>query len=535
MWSMWWFQDQIWSGQWPGQLDLLDFPRQSGFFIADPLNGVLLTPVIPLLGISISYSLLVWGHLVFSGVSAHLLARKLHDSERAGWFAGVAFACAPVLISGIQSGTSEAMAGGWFALAALGVVKAAEEAERRAVFLAALGLVFACLGGWYAGVCAWILWGSVLLIGRPGVPWKSSGRRLLAVGCLAAMCCAPLAVSMTRSVEQGQQIGIKSERELNTVRRTTGAADPRGWFMPGDWRSPDFREISRDNEEFVHSHYLGWTLILGSFWVLLRRPRGLGALALAGGVGGLLAMGPVVVFDGNAWVFGEQLAMPLPYVLLEDLPGFASLSLLFRLGLLPALAAAVIAAGIVPSLSKRAALALGGLLVLELRFLSPVAGLPVTQDATASPAIEALAEGPPGAVMNYPIVGGRPYLFEQIHHRKPIAGRLNFPNNHASKKVWTALSEASALPHSEARRKIRSIAQKTKTGQCSEVRHDCPHGEVVRTSDSNTCRCIDGVRYMVIHQDEFARPDMHQEVVRWAEENLQVLAEDAGIKVIQLW
>ncbi|MEC7241099.1 MAG: hypothetical protein VXW32_07645 [Myxococcota bacterium] len=535
LWSLWWFQDQIWSGSFPLHLDLLDFPRASGFFIADPLNALLLTPLIPLLGIPVSYSLLVWGHLIFSGVAAHLLARRLHGSEVAGAFAGTAYCLAPVLVSGIQSGTSESMAGGWLALSVMALLKAVERGGRRPVLFAAGGLVLTCLGGWYAGLCAWIVWGALLLFGWPGVQRARSTRRLLAAGVVAAVVCVPLAASMTRSIEQGQQIGIKSERELNTVRRTTGAADPRGWFVPGDWRSPDFREISRDNEEFVHSHYLGWTLIFGSLMAVLRRGRRLGALGFAGGVGALLAMGPVVVLDGRSWVFGEQLAMPLPYFLVEDFPGFSSLSLLFRLGVLPALVLAVAAAGWVGTLPRKRALFFCLLKIIEFRFLSPVAGLTGAQHARVGSAIEALKTAPPGAVMNYPIVGGRPYLFEQIHHQKPIAGRLNFPNNHASKKIWTVLAEASELSGDDARRRIRSIAQKTQTGACEEVRAECDYGELRASGQGDSCRCVTGVRYLVIHQDAYARPDMHQDVVKWASETLPVLAEDAQTKVIQLW
>lgn len=535
LWSLWWFQEEIWSGSLPTHVDLLDFPRESSFFIADPLNGLILTPLVPIFGIALSYSLLVWAHLIFSGVSAHLLARRLHGNDVAGAFAGTAYCLAPVLISGIQSGTSESLAGGWLALAVIALLRATEESGRRSVGLAALGLFFACLGGWYAGVCAWIVWGSLLVVGRPGAQRWRSTKRLVAVGVLAAICVVPLASSMTQSIEQGQQIGIKSDRELNTVRRTTGAADPRGWFVPGDWRSPDFREISRDNEEFVHSHYIGWTLLLGALMAVVRLRRGLGALLFAGGMGALLAMGPVVVLDGRSWVFGEQLAMPLPYILIEDVPGFSALSLLFRLGILPALVLAVVAAGWVGTLSRKKAALFGLLMIVELRFLSPVAGLPGVEEAQPTQAIEALREAPPGAVMNYPIAGGRPYLFEQIHHKKPVAGRLNFPNNHASKKVWSVLAEAAELADAPAKRRIRAIAQKTQTGACDRIQAVCTHGELRATGQADSCRCVTGVRYLVIHKDEYARPDMHQSVVEWAEKTLPVLAEDAHTRVIQLW
>ena len=99
LWSLWFFQDRVWAGDLPFTMNLLDFPRESVFQIADPLNGFFAVLLVPVFGLSAAYTTIVIGHLVFSGVGAHLLARVIHRSERAGWIAGVGFACAPVLVS----------------------------------------------------------------------------------------------------------------------------------------------------------------------------------------------------------------------------------------------------------------------------------------------------------------------------------------------------------------------------------------------------------------------------------------------------
>mgnify|MGYP004241876993 CR=1 FL=1 len=49
---------------------------------------------------------------------------------------------------------------------------------------------------------------------------------------------------------------IKGSAEAMQVRRTIGAADPLAFIMPWEYRSPDFQEISRYNEQFVHAVYL---------------------------------------------------------------------------------------------------------------------------------------------------------------------------------------------------------------------------------------------------------------------------------------
>ena len=73
------------------------------------------------------------------------------------------------------------------------------------------------------------------------------------------------------------------------------------------------------------------------------RRRRTGALWLAGGAG-LLSLGPVWVSGGSPVILAGDRAVPLPYFLVEGLPGFSSLSLIFRLALAPALAAALLAA-----------------------------------------------------------------------------------------------------------------------------------------------------------------------------------------------
>jgi hypothetical protein len=126
-------------------------------------------------------------------------------------------------------------------------------------------------------------------------------------------------------------------------------------------------------------------------------------------------------------------------------------------------------------------------------------------------------------------------LYEQSTHGKPIAGRLNFPNNAASKKVWRALEAAHAMPVESGVRHVRTMAQKTKSGSCEALQSFCVHGELNRSASKSMCRCVYGVRYLVLHQDELVRPDMHHQSVEWAEANLMTIAEDAKMKVIQLW
>ena len=126
------------------------------------------------------------------------------------------------------------------------------------------------------------------------------------------------------------------------------------------------------------------------------------------------------------------------------------------------------------------------LVVLESRFLSPTAGLPVSTDARTHPVLEQLRSAPEGAVVNHPVVGGRAYLHEQTVHAHPVAGRLNFPNNGTGRAFWEVIRRSQGLEPDIARRDIRAKAVDT------------------------------GIRYIIVHADPDAGPDMYDEAVELA-------------------
>ncbi|MCK6519964.1 hypothetical protein L6R49_00865 [Myxococcota bacterium] len=511
LWSLWFVQRALGRGELPWRVDLLGWPDGGVLFVADPVNALIAAPLIAAFGLSVGYSALILGHGVFAGLAAHALGRRIFGAEAAAYVTGVAWALAPVQRAAVENGASEAIAGGWLPLAALTALVAAEEGGARRVGLAGLALFFAAAASWYSGLAAWMVWAGLLLLGRPGVSWRTTAGRLVGVAAVAAALTAPLAYVTRLGVSHKDNlVGIKDVRELLTVRRTVGPADPRGWFIPGDFRSPDFRELSRYAEGFIHCHYLGWSLLIASAIGLhearRRGERGLGLWALVGLGGAILAMGPVVVMDGQPWILDRRLAVPLPYFLLEGAPGFSGLSLLYRLGMLPALALAVLAGAAVVG-RPRLAPGLAALVAVELLWLSPMRGLPTMTSTAVEAPVHWLAEAPDGAVMNFPVVGGRGYLFEQTVHGKPVAASLNFPNNEASRRVWSAAIKAAAEQQTpeQVRRRVAEAARRQK------------------------------IRYLVVHKDADARPDMHDDAVRAISESFPAAAEGPTVQVYALW
>ena len=489
LWSFWYVSQALGDGSVPWETALLGHPGGGVLWPADPLNAILAFPLVMLWGVPTAWSLLVVFHVTASGAAAHALSARL-GAGRGAWVAGVGWACAPILLSGLHNGTSEAVGGVWLPLAVLALVEAR---DRGRFVLGAAALGICAVSSWYAGVCAGFFWLALLAFG-PG------RRALLLAGLGASLLTAPAAaVSLSASTSADNLVGIKGERETSVVRRTIGAADPRGWVMPGDFRSPDFAVHSRYGERFVHCHYLGFLLIGAAGIVLIRRRR-VGFVAVAGAAGLVAAMGPVVVLDGEPVVV-RGFALALPWLAVEQLPAVSSLSLLYRLAMAPSLALALLAA----HASQRFAPWLALAVLLELRGVAPAAALPEMTDVEPDPALLWLADADDGAVLNFPVVGGRAYLFEQTVHGKPLAATLNFPNNGSGVLVWDAILETRDEPSEARLERVRRVAQPR------------------------------GIRYVVVHEDPDARPDHHDVAVQLLSEVLEPAARSEHMQVLALW
>jgi hypothetical protein len=493
LWSFWYVQRVLWHGEPLLQNHLLNFPQGGRLLVTDLVNGFIVAPLIPVVGLPLAWNLLVFGHLVLAGVAAHLLAVAIiappgrQKPRYAGWIAGIGYQASPLLISAIHNGTSEAMGAGWLPLALLATLLASRRGGFWRCALAAGALAICAVASWYGAVCGFLGVGILALVGDGTVPFR---RRLVRTGTvlvLALLVVVPFAVlAQQEATSSDNLVGIKGIGELAQLRRGSGAVDPRVWFIPGDFRSPDFRRISRYGEDFIHCSYLGWTLLLGAATAFRGRVarRELAWLGIASLTGAIFALGPVLVRDGQPLIFHKDLAVPLPFFLVERLPGFNSLSLVFRFMELPALGLAVLADVGFCGLTQRAWLRplLAVLVFAELRLVSPVHCLPAASDATPDPSLAALREADKGAVVNFPVVGGRRYLYEQTIHHQPVAGTLNFPNNGEAKALWSVILE-----------------------NVTEAGRD---PAAFRSRVAHTA-CRRNVRYLVIHDDPVARPDMH--------------------------
>ncbi len=505
LWSLWAGVGAVAAGD-PLRSTLLDYPHGGTLLTADLLGLLTAGPLVGPLGVDGAYTALIALRIAAAGLAMEAFARALLrrrgvEEPWAPLFAGVAFALSPIAMAFVHNGSAELTAlmpvplCGYLALRLIG------DARPRWVIAMAGGLLLAALASFYTLLAAGLLAAGLLLM-APG----SRGPRLLGL-LLGALLVAPWALTVHRAATATDNlVGIKNPRELHLVRRTTGPADPRSYLLGGEFRSPDFRQISRYGEDFLHAPYLGVVLLGGALLVLRRRDRpGTGGLWVAGGAGLLFSLGPVLVFDASPFLFADQRGVPLPYFLIERLPGFSSLSLLWRLGLAAVVAGHALLAIALAGRPLRQQLLVLAAILAEGQLLAPSRGLPGAASTAEDPALVALAAAPKGAVINFPVVGGRGYLFEQTVHGKPLAATLNFPNNDTGQRVWAALIAAEGQGSAAFVEAADRIARQT------------------------------GVRYLVVHKDAEARPDQHDRAVVAVQAALSPLAGDPAASAIVVY
>ncbi|MBM4391293.1 MAG: hypothetical protein FJ090_09235 [Deltaproteobacteria bacterium] len=512
LWSFWFAKVRLEQGTIPMRVDgLLNHPLGGSLWVVDPLNSLVMWPLQRWVGLATAWSLLVLVHVTASGAMAWWLAWDIADDEAAAWFGGTAYAASPLLISHIHNGTTEAVGGAYLPAAMLAALWLFRSPGPKTALLLAPVLFITAAAHWYSGVLAFLFWGVLVLVSLAS--WNE-GARLVVTRCLwlaiagavALLFIMPMAnISVVASSAADSVVEIKNEVALAAVRRTLGAADPVGFFHPGDYRTPDFRQLSQFAEDHIHSTYLGYVTLLGAL-LSLRRRAGTGLLWASVALSLALAMGPVLVREGNPVLLRPDLPVLLPYALLEHLPGFDSLSLLFRLAQLAVLALAILAGLGWSRLGGKATALAAAAMLSEIRLASPVAHLPGHTNGLLPSVLYTLAGAPEGAVMNFPIAGGRAYLYEQAAHQKPLAGTLNFAANSSALSLWElCLALADEMD--------------------PVVRAQLISGEAYRL----------GIRYLVAHTDPLAQPDSLGNAMQVIRASYRPALERDGVEIYRFY
>ena len=453
LWSLDFARDALLSGQAPWQVDVLAYRGPFGE------NGGLLPPVDPLavllflplgaLGIPLGYNVLILTRLVLGGLIAQRFVEELAEHHgatpegalRGGWVAGVALTGAPVLIAGVHNGTSEAAnATGLIFAVWMGWRFGRDPSLRGALWLA-VGLLWATLSSWYVAVLAFGYAGLVALFAAQSWPfikrWIPIGVGLVLVapwlgGVMHLLQPGPSNLS-SHSFALSEMLSAEGPTQVAGLEENFAALDLQGWLGKSGNRDVAVHSPSERGQGFFHNGHIAWAIALSGLIGLWR----LGRKELP--MLGLAVVSVLLSFGTSLEIGGQSIWMPL--ATLKSYPGFSQLGLPFRFGIG---AAVILAVGAGLWASRRSSAwcwGVVGLVLIQLRFVSPLAGgVPATALDTSS-ALHALKAAPDGAVLHFPLVGQQPTLYSQRIHDKPVTSALNWASSEIDLALWSAARE----------------------------------------------------------------------------------------------
>jgi hypothetical protein len=444
LWSLDFERSALLGGQLPWRVDVLGFPNGGNLPPVDPLAVLFFLPA-GFLGTAFAYNLLIVGRLALGGCIAHGFATEFceahgaspEEASRAGWIAGLTLASAPVLIAGVHNGTSEAANATGLVFSVWMSWRFGRNPGGKSGRWAALGLLWATLTSWYVAVLAFAHAGFVALLhGKKEPLWKRWTPVLIGL-CLVLPWVLFVVVLLQPGEHNLSAHAFSLAGDAGAMPPDNfGAADWGSWFGWSGSRDIAILVPSERGQGFFHNTHIP-TLLLGLALIgIWRRGRKEAALVCLMAVSFLFSLGGEVSLAGGA--------LPMPYAVLGEQPGFSQLGLPFRFGIGVLPAVAVFAALRASALSSRGLAVVAGLVLVQLRFFSPVAGgVPATdlRPIHASTALAALAEAPDGAVLHFPIWAHHPSLYAQRVHGKPLTIAFDWASTESDLAFWNAVRE----------------------------------------------------------------------------------------------
>ena len=321
LWDLWWADKALVDlGQNPYYTTYLYYPTGLNLFYhsLNILNGVASIPLQHLFGLTPAFNLLVLANLVLDGLCAYWLCIELTGSTAGALVGGALFSSAPLLGTSLNLGQLDEVTVWWIPLFVLALLRALRSpgapwrrgGGRRATLAAGLLLAGASLATWYftAGLVIFtvLFVPSYLLAARSGrVPsreWLNAGLKVGAALAIFAVLLSPLIAAMI-----GERLSGATYMLPSYTTTAHNSADLGALFLPGR------TEIATWNEHGSNVA-LGWVALALSGVALVSRGRETWPwlVALAGLV--VMSLGP------ELRAFGADVALPLPYGLLANVP-----------------------------------------------------------------------------------------------------------------------------------------------------------------------------------------------------------------------
>lgn len=443
-WGFWWAREAATTGRNPFFTPYLYAPYGAPLYLhtLNLFNGLASIPFQAFFGLTSAYNAVVFLSFILAAYFAYLLVAHFCGSRLAGFAGGVVYAFGAYHLTHLL-GHTNLLSSEWLPAYLLCLVRACESAGRRRTgyVVAAIGaLTLLMLCDWFYVIVALLLTGLVSC-------WWAMTRRCLApllvavaIGVVWGFLALPLVLATAAEIRSG----VTDRPDISVMR--IYSADPLAFVLPStrlwifNWLGI---QVKRPFEvpPVEGDIFLGYVpLLLGACGVWLARRRARPWLLVAV-VFLLLSLGPYLHINGTWRVGPEARTLPLPYMLLHDLPAFSVMRTPVRLALGVTLALAVLTGLGLTGLTRRwprlgagrARVALLAAVVVAL--LAEQLTVPFPLEATSAPDFyrELAASPEQGAILELPISYKRSLsdYYQTVHGRPIIAGylarRLDYP------------------------------------------------------------------------------------------------------------
>ncbi|NJP04993.1 MAG: hypothetical protein HC837_04880 [Chloroflexaceae bacterium] len=438
LWNIYWLGHAIETGQYPYYTTLMYYPFGTPlyFHTYNALGSLVVQPISWCCGLAPAYNVLIWLTLWASCLGAYALAFFVTQWRGASFVAGLIYGFSPYMALHLSVGQPHLLSLQWLPLTVLALLIGLRQ-DRRLLLLAALFLVCSALSEWHYTIYAVLF---TAIIGLYEVVLAPTWQRRITivlsialVGALAALLLTPVLVPML--IEAASSPYAARGLDDNIYHST----DVLAFLLPsiyhplwGDWAGQRF------HGGLVPTFIVGGVATLGFLPLVLGLCALFGALRrsrlflILFAICVVLALGPYLQINGQNSYFSAN-PIPLPYLLLHQLPFFNIHRVPSRFVAGAMLALAVLAAiGLQWLVSQRfftakRPLLRHGLVVLVVLIVlfeywpRPFALTPVSADKV-TPFFQQLADDPePYAVLEVPHLDNFS-LFYQTHHTRPIVG-----------------------------------------------------------------------------------------------------------------
>jgi hypothetical protein len=449
LWGLWFVtRSLLTEGRLPLHTDALFYPLGVDFsFVVLVLLPLLLAvPLVALLGPVIAYNAMVVGALALAGYAAFLLAARVVGHRGAAFVAGAVFAFSPYQMVHATEHLFLIVGAIWVPLYALFLLRTLDGGGLGNAALAAIWMACAAFSSPYYAIFLGLF--TVMLAGDR--LWRAGGlgprvvvaRRLLTVAVLALLPVVPAAAFLLRRWSADSALATPLA-DVNTW-----SADLVAFVVPspmhplwGRFVEPVYRRFT--GNLFEQTVYVGIPVLILAGVAVVTARRKIGVWAVSALVFFGLALGPFLHVLGSDTfsMWGHAASIPLPGLLLYQIPVLSSIRVASRFDCLVMLCLAVLAAQGVAWLAARLAARPGGTgrgrMPVALATAAVVvdfasAPLPIL-DARTPAAYAALGRAgrPVGSLVDIPLdwrIARYQYL-QTAHHQRLITGFLPRPTH----------------------------------------------------------------------------------------------------------